>query len=415
MFFEGFGPPEHVGAFRLRRAGTGPALLLLHGHPQTHAMWHAVAPRLAARFTVICPDLPGYGGSHRDLAADAEAGTGRAMAARLLELMTALGHERFGVAGHDRGGRVAHRMALEAPARVASLAVLDIVPVPAPVERADMAFALATYRMFWFAQTHPKPEALFQSVPGDWFAGSLPGDERAGVFHETAVADYVAQVADTEAMATLDAAYRRAAELDAMLDRIDCAAERRIGCPTLVLWGAAGTIGGWYDPVSLWSEHAACEVRGRAVEAGHFLAEEQPALVAGLLGEFFGATPERDAVADPEQDAVAYKVLTAAEHAELAAGGVFGGSAVDRADGFIHLSTASQLAGTLDRHFAGHEGLVVLAVDLAALGPAVRWEASRGGALFPHIHAALPIEAVLAAAPLARRADGSVVLPEGAP
>lgn len=293
MFFEGFGPPESVavtgGALRLRRAGTGPALLLLHGHPQTHAMWHAVAPALAARFTVICPDLPGYGGSLASLAADAEAGTARAMGARLLEGMAALGIGRFGVAGHDRGGRVAHRMALEAPDLVSRLAVLDIVPVPAQVERADMAFALATYRMFWFAQTHPKPEALFQSVPGHWFEGALPGDERATVFHPQAVEDYVAGVADTASMAALDAAYRRAVELDAIQDRLDRSAERRIACPTLVLWGAAGTIGGWYDPVTLWADHATGPVSGRAVAAGHFLAEEQPAQVAALLGAFFGA------------------------------------------------------------------------------------------------------------------------------
>ncbi len=409
MFFEGFGPPETIpvtgGELRVRRAGTGPALLLLHGHPQTHAMWHAVAPRLANRFTVICADLPGYGGSLRHQASDAEAGTGRAMTARLLEAMTALGIERFGLAGHDRGGRVAHRVALQAPERVRALAVLDIVPVPAPVERADMAAALATYRMFWFAQTHPKPEALFPSVPGDWFAGTLPGDEQRSVFHAQAVEDYVATVADTEAMAALDAAYRRAAELDTMLDRMDHAGERRVACPTLVLWGAAGSIGGWYDPVSLWSEYVAGPVSGRAIEAGHFLAEEQPALVAELLGEFFGGGMSAAG------DRIAYKVLTAAEHAELEADRVFGGSAIDRADGFIHLSTEAQLAGTLDRHFAGRSGLVVAAVDLAMLGAAVRWEPSRGGALFPHIHGTLPIEAVFAAAPLARRDDGSVVLP----
>ena len=293
MFFEGFGPPGSVkvtnGELRLRRAGSGPALLLLHGHPQTHAMWHAVAPRLLSRFTVICADLPGYGGSLRHLAADAEAGTVRAMTARLLEGMTALGIDRFGVAGHDRGGRVAHRMTLQAPDRVRALAVLDIVPVPPAVERADMAAALATYRMFWFAQAHPKPEALFHSVPNDWFAGALPGDERRAVFHREAVEDYVATVADPEAMAALDAAYRRATELDAMLDRMDHAGARRVACPALVLWGAAGSIGGWYDPVSLWSEHVAGPVSGRAIEAGHFLAEEQPALVAALLGEFFAA------------------------------------------------------------------------------------------------------------------------------
>jgi haloacetate dehalogenase len=292
MYFEGFGPPELVavtgGALRLRRAGTGPALLLLHGHPQTHAMWHDVAPRLARRFTVVCPDLPGYGGSLRHLAADAEGGTGRAMAARLLEAADALGIGRFAVAGHDRGGRVAHRLALVAPERVEKIALLDVVPVPAPVERADMAFALATYRMFWFAQTHPKPEALFPSVPGDWFTGTLPGDERQGVFHPDAVADYVATVSDTEAMAALDAAYRRAAELDGIQDRMDGGGDRRVACPALVLWAARGSIGGWYDPVALWREHVAGPISGRAIEAGHFLAEEQPALVAELLGGFFG-------------------------------------------------------------------------------------------------------------------------------
>ncbi len=406
MFFEGFGPPETVavtgGALRVRRAGSGPALLLLHGHPQTHAMWHDVAPRLAARFTVVWPDLPGYGGARPHLAADAEAGTGRAMSARLLEAMTALGFPRFGVAGHDRGGRVAHRMAREAPARVERLALLDIVPMPAQVEPADMAASLATYRMFWFAQTHPKPEALFPTVPGDWLAGALPGDEGRAVFHPDAVADYVATIADAEAMAALDAAYRRAAELDASLDRMDHAGERRVACPTLVLWAARGSIGGWYDPVSLWREHVTGALDGCAVEAGHFLAEEQPALVADLLGDFFRAS-----------ETVAYKVLTTAEHADWARSGLFTGSAADLADGFVHLSAAPTLAGTLDRHFAGQHGLVVAAVDLASLGDAVRWEAARGGALFPHVYAAVPYEAVIAAAPLVRRPDGTVVLPAG--
>ena len=291
MFFAGFGAPESLavsgGALRLRRAGTGPALLLLHGHPQTHAMWHAVAPLLAGRFTVICPDLPGYGGSLRQAEADREAGTTRAMAARLLEGMTALGIERFSVAGHDRGGRVAHRMALVAPARVRRLAVLDIVPVPAPVERADMAWTLATYRMFWFAQAHPKPEALFPSVGGDWFAGALPGGEEEVAFHRDAVADYVAAVADADAMAALDVAYRSSAELDATLDGIEGNGAARVACPTLVLWGASGSIGGWYDPVALWQEHVAGPVTGRPVEAGHFLAEQQPEAVADLLGAFF--------------------------------------------------------------------------------------------------------------------------------
>ena len=165
--------------------------------------------------------------------------------------------------------------------------MLDIVPVPAPVERADMAWTLATYRQFWFAQAHPKPEALFPSVPGGWFAGALPGAAGEMMFHPEAVADYVATVADAEAMAALDIAYRSAAELDATLDGMDATSAGRVACPTLVLWGASGSIGGWYDPVALWHEHVTGPVTGRPVDAGHFLAEQQPMLVADLLGAFF--------------------------------------------------------------------------------------------------------------------------------
>ncbi len=295
MFFEGFGPAEatevaHCGAFRLRRAGAGPNVLLLHGHPQTHAMWHAVAPRLvAAGMSVICPDLPGYGGSLATARERPEAGTKAAMSRRLFALLDALGVATVAVAGHDRGGRVAEQMAIDEPSRVTRLALIDVVPSIEPVERADMAFSLATYRMFWFAQAHPKPESLIRP-PGAWLGGTLPGGEdatRATVFHPEAIADYVASGVDPEALVRINDAYRRATELDAIADRIARAGGRRVSCPSLVLWGSRGVLGGWYDPVALWGEHLSGAVEGCPIEAGHFTVEESPGAVADRLAAFF--------------------------------------------------------------------------------------------------------------------------------
>src|SRR3712207_361358 len=156
---------------RLRRGGEGPPLLLLHGNPQTHAMWHAVAPALAARFTVICPDLRGYGGSFKpEATADHAPYAKREMARDMVEVMDRFGHRRFFLAGHDRGGRVAHRLAIDHPERVAKLAVLDIIPTLEHFERADMRFAMGYYHWFWFAQSHPFPESVIIAVPKAWFA-----------------------------------------------------------------------------------------------------------------------------------------------------------------------------------------------------------------------------------------------------
>ena len=166
MFFPGF-TLEHVqvadGSIRLRRGGSGPPLLLLHGNPQTHAMWHAVAPQLAERFTVICPDLRGYGGSLKPPATAGHAPYAKkAMARDMVQVMQHFGHARFLVGSHDRGARVAHRLALDFPERVEKLAVLDIVPTIEHFERTDMAFALGYYHWFWFAQPHPFPEVRHQ-------------------------------------------------------------------------------------------------------------------------------------------------------------------------------------------------------------------------------------------------------------
>ena len=172
-FFEGFRLTTQAvrdGTLRLRVGGAGPAVLLLHGNPQTHAMWHAVAPVLARDYTVVCPDLRGYGGSFKPAPSlGHEPYSKRAMARDMAELMTALGHETFQVVAHDRGARVAHRLALDAAGRVERLVVMDIVPTIEHFERADMAFGLGYYHWFWFAQPHPFPEELINAAPAAWF------------------------------------------------------------------------------------------------------------------------------------------------------------------------------------------------------------------------------------------------------
>ena len=266
MFFEGF-ILEEGGPRRMRSGGSGPALLLLHGEPQTHAMWHAVAPMLCSRFTVICPDLS----RHRDEAA---------LAADMLALMTDLGHDQFGVAGHDLGGHVACRMALDASSRVRRIAVLGIVPVPQHWNRADLAYGLSAYPSCWFGQLHPKPEALVTHAPGEWFRAEAPGED-AHFFHAEAVADYLGAGARERAFGQPEQSRARTPP------PADSAQRLRLTCPVLAIWGSRGRIGGWYDPLQLWRECVDNTVSGGPVSAGHFLAEEAPAGVAAALRNFF--------------------------------------------------------------------------------------------------------------------------------
>ena len=290
-FFDGFELTTRDvtdGTLRLRIGGEGPPLLLLHGNPQTHAMWHHVAPVLARTHTVICPDLRGYGGSLKPPpSADHAAYSKRAMARDLAELMTGLGHERFAVVSHDRGARVAHRLALDFPDRVTRLAVLDIVPTIEHFERADMAFALGYYHWFWFAQPHPFPEELINAAPATWFHAHTSREPKsADFFDKDALADYLAAAHDPEMIRGMCEDYRAAATIDLEHDRISRSAGDRIRCPMLVLWGSKGKIGGWYDPVSLWRDYASGAVEGLAVNSGHYLAEEAPAEVLGAVQPF---------------------------------------------------------------------------------------------------------------------------------
>ena len=280
------------GALRVRQGGDGPPLLLLHGNPQTHAMWHAVAPALAERFRVVCPDLRGYGRSFKPAATEDHAPYAkRAMAADFAELMTALGHDDFLLAGHDRGARVAYRLALDFPDRVRRLAVLDIVPTIEHFERADMDFAMGYYHWFWLAQPHPFPEMLITAAPEDWFRHhtTRPPDYGA-FFHPEAFADYLDAARDPDMIRGMCEDYRAAATIDLVHDRESRAAGEKIRCPLLALWGDKGKIGKWYEPLEVWRAYATGEVSGGPVASGHYLAEEAPREVLAHFAGFFGDT-----------------------------------------------------------------------------------------------------------------------------
>lgn len=292
-FFDDFTPQQLAvsdGTLRLRRGGDGPPLLLLHGNPQTHAMWHAVAPGLARRFHVVCPDLRGYGGSFKPPAsADHAAYAKREMARDMVELMAHLGHRSFFVAGHDRGGRVAHRLAIDWPDAVGKLCVLDIVPTIEHFERADMAFAMGYYHWFWFAQPHPFPETLINAAPEDWFRAHTSREPKDDDFFDPrALADYLTFARDPATITGMCEDYRAAAGIDLVHDRDSRAAGRRVRCPLHVLWGRQGKIGQWYDPLDIWRRYADADVTGGEVASGHYLAEEAPDAVAAHFEAFFG-------------------------------------------------------------------------------------------------------------------------------
>jgi len=277
------------GDIRLRHGGSGPPLLLVHGNPQTHAMWHAVAPALAERFSVICPDLRGYGQSMKpDATADHAPYAKRRMAKDLVQVMDHFGHDTFAVGSHDRGARVAHRLALAYPDRVRKLAVLDIIPTIEHFERADMAFAMGYYHWFWFAQPHPFPETVINAAPDDWFRSHTsrePKDD--GFFHPDALADYLAAARNPDMIRGMCEDYRAAATIDFAHDQASRDAGDKIQCPLLVLWGAKGKIGQWYDALEIWRQYCAADVSGGPVNSGHYLAEEAPDEVLEKFLAFF--------------------------------------------------------------------------------------------------------------------------------
>jgi haloacetate dehalogenase len=266
---------------RVRHGGSGPPLLLLHGHPQTHAMWNLVAPRLAEDFTVVAPDLRGYGESSKPpTTPDHEPYSKRAMARDQVEVMGQLGFEGFGVAGHDRGGRCAYRLALDHPERVEKLAVLDIVPTGDMWRRVDMEFGLVDWHWFFLAQPAPFPEDVIGSNPDAYY---FRGDRSR--FDPEALEDYLRCVRDPETIHGMCEDYRAGATIDFELDEAD-RGKRRIACPVLALWSGREELGRWFDVLDVWRQWAD-DVRGRALDCGHFLAEEAPEETYEELRTFF--------------------------------------------------------------------------------------------------------------------------------
>lgn len=270
------------------RGGEGPPVLLLHGYPQTHAMWHRVAPLLSEHFTIVCADLRGYGDSSKPPAdAEHEAYSKRTMARDQVAVMRALGYERFAVAGHDRGGRVAHRMALDFPEAVTRLAVLDIIPTYDMFATVTKEFGLSYYHWFFLAQPYDLPERLIGADPeyylrrklGSWSAGGIDS------FDPAAVAEYVRCFADPATIHASCEDYRAAASIDLRHDAAD--GGQPLHCPILALWGAKGRLSALYDVLGTWQGRAQY-VRGKALSCGHFLAEERPDQTAAELAEFLG-------------------------------------------------------------------------------------------------------------------------------
>jgi haloacetate dehalogenase len=283
--------PTPRGAVLARVAGDGPPLLLLHGYPETHLMWHAVAPGLARRFTVVAADLPGYGGSFRPaVTADHGGHAKRALAADLVAAMAELGHDAFAVAGHDRGGRVAYRMALDHPAAVTRVAVLDVVPTGEVWRRADAALALGYWHWAFLAQPAPLPERMILGDPDAfWIAAGRMGLKRGDPRYPDAILDaYRAQLGDPGFVTAMCEDYRAGATIDREHDDAD-RGRRTITCPIRSLWAGAGALPRFYpDPLEPWRVYAPAITGGPIGGASHFLVEDAPEEVGSDLATFFG-------------------------------------------------------------------------------------------------------------------------------
>jgi haloacetate dehalogenase len=271
-----------------RVGGSGPPLLLLHGYPQTHAIWHRMAPHLARRFTVVAADLRGYGESGKpETAPDHAPYAKRAMAGDLVEAMARLGLEAFHVVGHARGGRVGHRLAVDHPGRVRSLTVLDIAPTLAMYEQTDLAFARAYYHWFFLIQPAPMPERLIGADPEFFLRDKLRGwSQGRWPFDEAALAEYLRCFRDPATVHASCEDYRAAATIDLEHDRADRAAGRRVTCPLLALWGERGTVHRQFRPIDEWRLVCEAEVCGGPLPCGHYLPEEVPEAVLAALVPF---------------------------------------------------------------------------------------------------------------------------------
>ncbi|HWB52017.1 MAG TPA: alpha/beta hydrolase [Stellaceae bacterium] len=290
-FFPGFTRCEvktSGATINLVTGGNGPPLLLLHGYPQTHVMWRKVAPRLAAHFTVVVPDLRGYGDSAKPPAGDNFVNYAkRALALDQVETMAALGFEKFAVAGHDRGARVTHRLLRDHPDKITRGATLDIVPTLYRFETIDQKAATGSWHWFFLIQGRGLPEHMIGSDPEFFLRhmfGTLLRDQ--GAIDAAAFAEYLRCFKNPETIRATCDEYRAGASIDLSHDRADLA--QKVKVPLLVLWGTQSGQGSGYDVLGVWRDHAE-DVRGHGIDSGHFIPEEQPDAVCAALRAFFAA------------------------------------------------------------------------------------------------------------------------------
>lgn len=273
--------------------GARPALLLLHGFPQSHVMWHRVARQLQQDYYLVLPDLRGYGDSSKAPGLpDHSNYSKRSLAQDMVAVMDALGVERFLVCGHDRGGRVAHRLALDHPTRVQKLCVIDIAPTLDMYAATNFEFAKAYYHWFHLIQPAPLPENMIDGKPLDYLHAKLGGWGSTGMdyLEPAALAEYERCFIQPETIHAMCEDYRAGASIDLDHDRASRAQGQKIGCDTLVLWGARGVVQRLFQPLALWQAQCAGRVSGQSMEAGHFIPEELPLETAALLRQFFAPT-----------------------------------------------------------------------------------------------------------------------------
>jgi haloacetate dehalogenase len=280
------------GRIFARVGGKGPPLLLLHGFSSTHVMWHQVAPKLSDRFTLIVPDLPGYGWSDMPESDKAHTPyTKRAMARTMVEAMEQLGHVHFALAGHDRGGRVAYRLALDHPGRLSKLAVLDILPTYDYWERINRLYALKIYHWAFLAQPYPLPETLILGAPDFFLRQKMASQTKTGTLDAIdprALEHYLAPFRDPSRVHAMCEDYRAGAYADFEIDKADRKQDKKITLPMLALWGDAGIARAAATPIDSWRSWAT-KVSGGPIDSGHFLTEENPDATARALREFFAA------------------------------------------------------------------------------------------------------------------------------
>jgi haloacetate dehalogenase len=266
--------------------GQGPALLLLHGYPQSHVMWHGIAPTLARHYTVVCPDLRGYGDSSKPRGLpDHSNYSKRAMAQDMVDVMQRLGHARFHLVGHDRGARVGHRLARDhGPRVVRTFTAIDIAPTLAMYEATDMAFARAYYHWFLMLQPAPLAEKMVAAVaPYHILAGSGLSAKGLKAFSKAALAEYVRLFADPRTIHATCEDYRASGGIDLEHDRADRG--KKLALPVQVLWGKRGVVGTQFDPLAEWRK-VARHVSGHAIDCGHFIPEEAPAETLAAINRF---------------------------------------------------------------------------------------------------------------------------------